>query len=42
MEMILKIEVFISSKQIRQKEQTSTGIISSTANLYILPATAKR
>ena len=36
MELILKIEVCISSKQIGQKEQTSTGIISSTTNLHIL------
>ena len=36
MELILKIEVCIGSKRIRQKEQTSTGIISSATNLHIL------
>ena len=36
MELILKIEVCISSKRIRQKERTSTGIISSATNLHTL------
>ena len=37
MEMMLKREVcIISSKRIRQKEKTSTGIISSATNLHIL------
>ena len=35
MEQILKIGVCISSKRIRQKEQTSTGFISSATNLHI-------
>ena len=35
---VIKIEVCISSKRIRQKEQTSTGIIiiSHATNLHIL------
>ena len=41
MELILKIEVCISSKRIRQKEQTSTEIISSATNLHILLCESK-